>query len=127
MAKTRKERVVDAVTYDDTNLFIISWDCNGVEAIINVTDEIRDNMFEQLKGKYDMGARLGHHLHMLTMRARFNPQRYYEIYTIRTDPELDTETMRKMFEDMPQEMADLIRERGVRVMSDRRTTSIKIV
>ena len=56
------------------------------------------------------------------MRARFNPQRNYEIYAIDCDASLDEAFWRNQWEEYPQETADLIRERGHELYSDRSTT-----
>jgi hypothetical protein len=55
------------------------------------------------------------------MRARFNPQRNYEIYAIDCSKELDEAFWRARWEDDPQFCADLIREKGLKIYSDRAT------
>jgi len=64
----------------------------------------------------------------LMLRARFNPQRHYEIYAIDCDVSLDEEFWREQWEEYPQETAELIRDRGHRLYSDRASTDrIKII
>lgn len=55
----------------------------------------------------------------MTMRARMNTQRHYEIYAINTEDGISKEDMEEMFEQDPQYAADLIRERGTKIYSDR--------
>ena len=55
----------------------------------------------------------------ILFRARMNPQRHYEVYTVQTDPSITKEDIIRMFEDSPQSMADLVRERGEKLYSDR--------
>lgn len=63
----------------------------------------------------------------LLLRARFNPQRHYEIYAIDCTEEMDEKFWREQWEEYPQETAELIRERGHELYSDRaRPNSIKI-
>lgn len=63
----------------------------------------------------------------ILFRARLNPQRHYEVYTVQTDPNITKEDMFRMFEESPQSMADLVRERGERLYSNRATHSPAIV
>jgi arsenate reductase-like glutaredoxin family protein len=53
------------------------------------------------------------------LRARYNSQRHYEIYTVNMDESISEQDIRDMFETSPQGMADLIRERGHKMYSDR--------
>lgn len=57
-------------------------------------------------------------LRTLILRARVNSQRQYEIYTIETTG-LSKEDLEHCFSDTPQIIVDLIREKGVKVYSDR--------
>jgi hypothetical protein len=61
------------------------------------------------------------------LRARFNTQRHYEIYAIGVDGTITQEDIRDMFETDPQYAADLIRARGERIYSDRRSQRDAIV
>ena len=55
------------------------------------------------------------------MRARTNTQRCYEIYAIGVDGSITQDDIAAMFKTDPQYAADLIRERGEKIYSDRRT------
>lgn len=74
-------------------------------------------MWETLKGK-DSQICLPN-LNAMVLRARFNQQRHYEIYTVDVDDSITDLDMIELFEDNPQGMADLIRERGYKLYSDR--------
>jgi hypothetical protein len=64
----------------------------------------------------------------LMMRARYNTQRHYEIYTLRTDSSITANDLKTMFEDSPQTAADLVRSRGNKLYSDRiKNTEQRIV
>jgi hypothetical protein len=58
-------------------------------------------------------------LDILILRARSNPQRHYEIYTITVEPDISLKDIEDMFKDTPQAIVDLIRQRGHRLYSDR--------
>jgi len=53
------------------------------------------------------------------LRARANSQRHYEVYSVHVDEGITKNDIVDMFNDSPQAMADLIRERGNKIYSDR--------
>jgi hypothetical protein len=58
-------------------------------------------------------------LDILILRARANPQRHYEIYTVTVEPDVSLKDIENMFKDTPQAIVDLVRARGHRLYSDR--------
>ena len=115
-----------------SHTYILSWDCQGLEAVVNISDIEKEQMWEVLKSTGDNSNKgrsniVSSIVGMITLRARFNSQRHYEIYCIDTDDTITTQDFRTMFEENPQGMADLIRERGRQLYSDRqRDYDIKI-
>jgi hypothetical protein len=108
------------------NIFLLSWDQLGLEAVINVTELEKERTWNTLQDK--TGPNLNHIVNGIMMRARYNSQRHYEIYTVTMDSSITEDDVRDMFEASPQAMADLIRERGNKVYSDRvDQKSVKIV
>ena len=67
----------------------------------------------------DTPTNLGSMVRHLMLRAQANPQRHYEIYTITAVDGITDEDIRGMFDNDPQGSADLIRDRGHRMYSDR--------
>lgn len=106
-------------TEDPRNgMFAIMWDCYGLEAVARVPDPA-DTTFALLKGaKPPEVPNINH----WALRARFNPQRNYEIYIITATPGIDEDDIRDMFEADPQGSADTIRRIGHRYLSHRDTT-----
>lgn len=109
----------------EDNLFIISWDMTGLEAIIDVYELRSDDVMRALKD--EKGSALGQTLRMLIQRARANSHRHYEIYSIHTKPHVDKEILEVMFKEDPQAAADLIRERGVKIYSDRVNHKVQVI
>lgn len=115
-----------------SHTYILSWDCLGLEACINISDIDKENMWESLKNVGDDAHQgrpqsISSIVHMLQMRARYNSQRFYEIYTIDTEDGVSEEDLRALFENDPQGSAELIRERGRKLYSDRQNEhTIKI-
>jgi hypothetical protein len=107
-----------------TNAFIFSWDHLGIEAIVPITqyeNHDKQNLINILSEKPTERNPLDSIVRSLLLRARFNPQRCYEIYAVDCDASLDEAYWRKQWEENPQFTADLIRERGHKLYSDRAT------
>lgn len=105
---------------------------------MDITDDLvrcnefeRESIFERIKNpeiepRNESLNKITKMIHMMQLRARYNPQRNYEIYKINTTPGIDKDSLIQLFEDDPQAAADLIRDRGDKLYSDRRTTERKI-
>lgn len=122
-----------------SNTFIISWDMTGLEAVVDVTQdlvagELREKaiVFDLLKDpdqKYENEhvRKVNSILQMMTLRARANPQRHYEIYSINTVEGIDKDTLEQLFNDDPQAAANLIRDRGKKLYSDRVDKRVQVI
>ena len=113
--------------------FLLFWDCYGLESCVDITGDVeRGNNFEQEKifdliknpdkephNKHVAG--INQMVHMLQLRAQFNPQRNYELYMIEATEGIKAKDIKQWFEDSPQEAADRCRELGVRLLSHRAT------
>ena len=82
-------------------------------------------MWQVMKGE-EATACLPNLNHMI-LRARYNPQRHYEIYTVNVDYTITAMDIAEMFDSDPQGTVDLIRDRGHKLYSDRTTTKQVIV
>jgi hypothetical protein len=96
-------------------MFAIMWDCHGLEAVAKVPDPA-DHTFAVLANQPKPAMP---NINMWELRARFNPQRHYEIYLITTTPGISENDIRDMFEADPQSAADTIRRIGNKFYSDR--------
>lgn len=116
-----------------TNAFLFSWDQLGIDSIVPITkfekwDETQ--LMEILKGNQSRSEPnpLNVMLNCMMMRARFNTHRHYEIYAIDCTADLDEEFWRTEWKTNPQATADTIREKGVKLYSDRaKADRIKIL
>jgi hypothetical protein len=94
--------------------FIAMWDCDGLEFLYDISDIEGDAMMKGLVGEtYKMPFNIS----MMIMRARYNSQRSYEIYTFTTD-DVDYQTVKDMFEYSPQVIVEAIRNSGNKIYSD---------
>lgn len=104
------------------NAYIFSWDQEGIEAIIPITEyehHEKQNLIRILSEKPTDRNPLNGIIQHLLLRARYNPQRHYEIYAVDCAEGMDSKFWREQWEEYPQETADLIRERGHKIYSDR--------
>lgn len=102
---------------DRNGSFAIMWDCYGLEAIAKLPDPA-DTTFALLKGVEPPAIP---NINMWELRARYNPQRNYEIYLITATPGISEDDIRSMFEADPQGAAKTIRRIGHKFFSDRET------
>ena len=115
-----------------THTYVLSWDCEGLESVVNISDIDKENMWAALRDTSDNSNKgrpntVHSIVNMLMLRARFNTQRHYEIYAVDTDDTITAQDLRRQFDEDPQYMADLIRERGRQLYSDRvKVDKIKI-
>ena len=113
-------------------LFLLSWDMHGLESLLDLTTletlRIEEEKLRMIRilGDPDArdpgdqtGAALNRTVQSILLRARVNSQRHYEVYTIQVDAKITERTLWDMFNDNPQSAADLIRERGTCLFSDR--------
>jgi hypothetical protein len=104
------------------NAYIFSWDHHGIESIVPITQyehHDKQNLIRILSEKPVERNPLNSIIQSLLLRARYNSQRHYEIYAIDCAEGMDEEFWQEQWENYPQETAELIRERGHKLYSDR--------
>lgn len=104
--------------------FLAMWDCNGLECMFDITGLEHDAMIAGLK---DEAFKMPFNLSTLMLRARYNSQRSYEIYTFEVEGELSLAEMESMFNNSPQYFAELIREKGNKIYSDYTPGTRKVI
>ena len=112
-----------------SHTYLLSWDCLGLEACINISDIDKEIMWDSLKDTGDNSNQgrpqsVGSIVNMLQLRARYNNQRFYEIYVVDTDDTVTADDLKSMFGDDPQGSAELIRQRGRVLYSDRQKAGL---
>ena len=96
------------------NYFLISWTNEGLECVVDVTEDHPDNFNVKLAMAMMAGEKhpdnLSSHIgYQIKMRAQFNPQRQTEAYVIGTD--LDLETVEEFAQADIQALVDFTREK----------------
>lgn len=113
-------------TIQPTRSYIVMWSCEGLEGIVPATDMEEQNVLAVLKGgkpSFNLSATV----EMMKLRARYNPQRFYEIYAVDAVESISGDDIKEMFEQTPQMAADTIRRCGSKIYSDRQTSKAKII
>lgn len=98
------------------HVFLVMWCNEGLEYIADLTEHERRVIWNTLKGQEDNSLP---NLNALVLRAMYNTHRHYEIYTVSAAEGITEADLKELFEADPQYAADLIRERGRRLYSDR--------
>jgi hypothetical protein len=96
------------------------------EDVVRGNDFEKESLFERIKNPDDEPhnehvAKLNKMVHMMQLRARFNPQRNYEIYMINATDGVSKEDIEQWFEASPQEAANRCRDIGTQLLSHRDT------
>lgn len=98
-----------------TRYFLVSWDNLGVEYLEDITKYLPDewaksHLFSSIKeGEPIPNNPLSQTITAITLRARFNTQRHYEIYIFGAAEGITFDDIKLMTEETPQEFADLVR------------------
>jgi hypothetical protein len=94
--------------------YLVSWDCLGVEFLDDITKYHPDNwakanLLNAIKNNQMPDCNYPN-LFPITMRARMNGHRHYEIYVFTSEDGIGEEDIRAWFETDPQGFADWVRE-----------------
>lgn len=100
------------------------WDENGFEVLKDCTSWERDSLLNTLADNPLKPAPVN--LQAMTMRARFNPQRNYEIWTFNATEDFDEESLWNLAEETPQGLVDIIRENGKCLYHNHKDTKPRI-
>ncbi len=104
--------------------FLAMWDQHGLECLFDITGMDHKLIMSMLKGEKFTAP---FNIVTMILRARYNSQRHYEIYTFNADNDIDSDTVKQLFDTDPQFIVDFIRREGRQLYSDRVSdNSIKI-
>ena len=95
------------MTAEQSHQFVAYWDEQGFECVLDITSYERQALLASIKGDATPN---NINLHMMMLRARFNPQRAPEIWAFEST--VDQSTLQELSEDDPQLLANTIRKCG---------------
>jgi hypothetical protein len=113
-----------------TNAYLFMWNAHGIESIVPITqyeDQAKLDTWNILKEGKRKKNPLDNILMSMKLRAQFNPARNYEIYAMECDEGITEEDLFEFWDTSPQAAADLTREKGVRIYSDRNKTRPQLI
>jgi hypothetical protein len=123
-----RKKQLDTVTQNcykrdmTTNAYLFMWNSHGIESIVPITqyeDQHKLDMWNILKDGTRKKNPLDEIIMGMKLRAQFNTVRSYEIYAMDCDEGITKEDLFDFWNTSPQAAADLTRERGVKILSDR--------
>ena len=101
----------------------------GLESCVNTTELDMQHTLNLLSGSVtSRSSELNRIMNHILLRAKVNPQRHYEVYSIQVDSSVTEDDLVQQFKECPQEMDNLVRERGNKIFSENkpRKQDIKI-
>ena len=104
------------------NAYLFMWNCHGIESIVPITqyeDQSKLYMWKILKGEPTGKNPLDDILDAMMLRARFNAERSYEVYAMDCEEGITQADLFDLWDNSPQYAADLTREKGVCMFSNR--------
>lgn len=120
----------DIEEWDDeqegSHKFLLFWDIFGLESAINLDQIVQHRTEAVLKDEQPTEPDLVALINMLELRARFNPDRQYELYAIGLPAHYTQDEVHDLFEQDAQAMADLVRSRGVKLLGKRHRPAVVI-
>jgi hypothetical protein len=117
------------------NTFLIMWCAEGLETIVpidmqQINEEYGKAVMARLSDDEEdvpYSQRMSDTLRAMELRAQVNGQRNYEIYSLRTSPDITEDILCGLFDDNPQAIVDLIRSHGVRILGSGRGTDRPVI
>lgn len=91
------------------------WDRDGFECLQDITGKHPDNfekgqIIDILKGNKPQSNPLSQQVHAMTIRARYNSQRCYEIYVFTTEDSIEFKDIEDWMIGDPQSLVNWVRE-----------------
>ncbi len=103
--------------------WIVLFDTLGVDTLIPWDELKGDDMIAVLSGKKPKNNG-NQRVNIMILRAKANHQRFPEVWAYDTADDFEYEEMRKMWEETPQQIADLVREKGTNLFKYAREKSV---
>ncbi len=105
--------------------YIVSWSTEGIECCIDISEYHPDEwakkeLFQVIKDGEGEENPIDRIVSSMALRARYNPQRHYEIYVFTSTPSITLDDIKEMYETNVQYFVDWVREHHMRKILDNR-------
>lgn len=111
----------NGLTMFEGKQWLVYWDNTGFEGIVDVGARLEKEAFDLLVHDKRQDQSISSIYNMMTMRARFNPQRHPEIWTFTSNEDITEESLREVADRDPQWLVDWIRKNGTKMYGERGT------
>lgn len=102
--------------------FLAYWSNEGLESVIDLKNLEREILIGLLKNENQSFERkVNNIISGMILRARYNSNRKYEIYIFDAEKSITLEMIQEQFQECPQQIVDLIREKGIKLFSSGHT------
>ena len=110
--------------------WIAYWNIEGFECLEEITRYEhweRDQLLEILSDRPPQPNPLSRMITGMSLRARLNTQRQYELYVFSSDPDIEPESLKSWAERDPQSLVVWIRKNGIKIHSDRNPSRKRVI
>ena len=104
---------------EEYHKFLLFWDIYGLESAVDLDLMMQRRTEAILKEEQNRDPDIGELISMMKMRAQFNIDRQYELYAINLPAHYTQDSVHDLFAENPQAMVDLVRSKGIKMMSNR--------
>ena len=123
---THKVDHAEEAIKEGVRFFLVSWDQLGVEYLEDITkyhpnEWAKQNLLQSIKDGTKLPPNpLSERVTHLTLRARFNSHRHYEIYVFSATEGIEFDDIKKWSDDDPQGFANFVRANHALKLFDQR-------
>lgn len=103
--------------------WVVLFDTLGVDTLVPWDDLKQDDMLDALSGRRPKNH-LNQRVSMMILRAQANMQRWPEVWAYDTTEDYEETFMRQMWQDSPQGMANVVREKGTNLFRHSRPKEV---
>jgi hypothetical protein len=106
--------------------WVVLFDTLGVDTLLPWDDLKREDMMLTVLSGKKPKDRVGQRVSLMVIQAQANHQRFPEVWAYDTAEDYEYENMRKMWEDAPQPVADMVRAKGTNLFRHTKEKSVII-
>lgn len=107
--------------------WVVLFDNEGLDTLIPWSELVEETVMSKLSGEPRQGPNPQHVVSRTMMRARLNTHRNTEVWAYNTSDDIDVDSMRHIWDESPQYMADLVRAKGDNLFGKKNIKPPKIV
>jgi hypothetical protein len=107
--------MTDYIDENNQITYLLVWTSFGFEDITNLTKLIEEEILDKLIEKERIYKSAASIIDFWLLRARLNPHRNYNVYTINVSGDITEDYLLMLSKDNPQNFANLVKEKGTKL------------